>query len=149
MDSGNPEHHPSPGLTGARVAEKARELIGSPYLHQGRTPHGIDCVGVPIWVMQQLDIMPSGLKVANYGRIATGELIERCQQYGTRLEGPELGCLICFRWPGEREAGHVAIKTAYGMVHAYVNHKGVKEHGYREPWLRWTDSFWRLPGVSG
>lgn len=149
MDPGNPEHHQGP-VMGAVVAATARRLVGTPYLHQGRTERGIDCVGVPIWTMDQLGLLPDELRAAtNYGRIANGELIERCKTYCVRIDRPELGCLIVFKWPGESQAGHAAIRTQAGIVHSYRNHGGVKEHGYRAKWPEWTDSFWRLPGVSG
>jgi cell wall-associated NlpC family hydrolase len=146
MDSGDTEHHPRT-VTGLMVAAKARELIGAPYLHQGRTMRGIDCVGVPLWVMHELSILPSELPPTNYGRIATGELIKMCEAFCTKIEVPEIGCLITFKWPGEKEAGHAAIRTPLGIVHSYRNHGGVREHGYRGHWPKWTDSFWRLPGV--
>lgn len=148
MDPGNTEHHQG-AVTGSDVAEKARVLIGTRYLHQGRTIHGIDCVGVPIWVCSELGILPPQVRVANYGRIANGQLLVELQKFCVRLEQPELGCLIAFKWPGEQLAGHVAIMTRHGIVHAYRNHGGVKEHGYRAKWPGWADSFWRLPGVSG
>jgi cell wall-associated NlpC family hydrolase len=148
MDPGNTEHHQG-AVTGEDVARTARILIGTKYLHQGRSIHGIDCVGVPIWVCTELGILPDEVRRANYGRIATGELLQELQRFCVRLEVPEIGCLIAFKWPGESTAGHVAIKTPYGIVHAYRNHGGVKEHGYRAKWPEWTDSFWRLPGVSG
>lgn len=118
-------------------------------MHQGRSPDGIDCVGVPIWVCSQLGILPDEVRKANYGRIATGALLLELQKFCVRLDDPEVGCLIAFKWPGEQTAGHVAIMTDYGIVHAYRNHGGVKEHGYRAKWPGWADSFWRLPGVSG
>lgn len=128
---------------------KSRELLGAPYLHQGRTPKGIDCVGVPLWIMRELGVFPPELQSANYGRLSNGELIASCQRFCLPLPGEELGCLVVIRWPGEKEAGHVAIRTDLGIVHAYRNHGGVREHGYRAKWPQWTDSFWRLPGVSG
>lgn len=126
-----------------------RKLIGAPYLHQGRTPRGIDCVGVPIWVMGQLGVLPDHMRAANYGRLSNGELIKECERFCTRLDAIEPGCLIVIKWFGESEAGHVAIASDLGMIHAYRHHGGVREHGYRAKWIEWTDSFWRLPGVAG
>ncbi len=43
--------------TGTDVYTEARELIGTPYVHQGRKKDiGIDCIGVPIWVAKRLDL---------------------------------------------------------------------------------------------
>lgn len=98
--------------------------------------------------MRSLSILPAELTQANYGRLATGELIEACSKFCTKLGADELGCLVVVRWPGEKNAGHVAIRTDLGILHAYKNHGGVKEHGYRAKWPEWTDSFWRLPGVN-
>lgn len=141
-------------MNGSDVAAKARELIGAPYLHQGRSRNGIDCVGVPIWTMQQLGTLPRELTQANYGRLSNGELIAACRMFCTPLDADELGCLIVIRWPGERQAGHVAVRTQLpdgrpGMLHAYRNHGGVREHGYQAKWPQWTNGLFRLPGVIG
>lgn len=106
-------------------------------------------MGVPIWIMSELGILPPTLRTANYSRLSNGDLIVECSKFCTPLEDDEVGCLVVIRWPGEQEAGHVAIRTELGILHAYRNHGGVKEHGYRARWPEWTDSFWRLPGVSG
>lgn len=129
------------------MVDLARQLIGAPYLHQGRTPRGIDCVGVPIWILQQIGTLPDHMRSPNYGRLSNGELIKECEKFCTPLQERELGCLIVVKWFGESQAGHVAISTDRGMIHAYRNHGGVREHGYRAQWIKWTDSFWRLPGV--
>lgn len=45
-------------MTKMDVANKARELHGLKFRKYGRTiEHGLDCVGVPIWVGQQLGLV--------------------------------------------------------------------------------------------
>lgn len=146
MDSGNSEHHPRT-VTGNQIAEKARELLGVPFLHQGRTVHGIDCVGVPIWILSEFGLLPAEMK-RNYGRIPTGEMIKIVEQYCTPIDRDEIGSLLVIKWPGMADPGHAAIRTHAGILHAYSTYKSVVEHGYRAKWPQWTDSIWRLPGVT-
>lgn len=98
--------------------------------------------------MRHFGILPPKITQANYSRLTNGELLQVVREHCTPLEADELGCLVVIRWPRERQAGHVAIRTDLGILHAFAHHRGVKEHGYRAKWPQWTDSFWRLPGVT-
>lgn len=52
------------------VEEVAREYMGVPWRHQGRTMVGVDCVGVVLIVGWRLGFIPDGRDVPAYGRKA-------------------------------------------------------------------------------
>jgi cell wall-associated NlpC family hydrolase len=55
---------------GDRVAAEARKWIGTPWLHQGRNEHGIDCVGLVVVVARALGV--SDYDFGNYSRNPDG-----------------------------------------------------------------------------
>ena len=73
------------------VVAAARGWIGVPYLHQGRSRSGIDCIGLVLQVAREAGIGPADLDFRRYGRMPQREMIE--------AELP--------RWcaPGEAQAG--------------------------------------------
>lgn len=146
MDPRDPRDHPRT-VVPYDVIEAARALIGTPYRHQGRTVNGVDCVGLPILIMDRLGVVPKELTRANYGRLTHAELLSTTERYCIRLPQPELGCLLLIRWPREESPGHSAIYMDKGIIHAWQMLQRVVEHGYRGAWVRLTHSCWRLPGV--
>lgn len=149
MDTGYSGNHPR-AVSALEVVDHARAMVGTPYLHQGRTRFGVDCVGFIVVVMQRCGNVPRELEHANYGRLPKSALIERTREHCTPIKGPEPGALILIRWPGDLNPGHVAIHTGHDglMIHAYQTLGRVVEHGYRGAWVKLTHSFWRLPGVD-
>lgn len=150
MDTRHPRNHPR-AIGQYEIVDKARELIGTPYRHQGRSRFGVDCVGFVVVILEHFGRLPVELAQTNYGRLPRAELIEKTRKYCEPLERPEPGALLLIRWPGERNPGHTAIYTGEDglMIHAYGTLQKVVEHGYRGAWVRQTDSVWRLPGVIG
>jgi cell wall-associated NlpC family hydrolase len=130
----------------ADVTEEARSWVGVPFLHQGRSRRGVDCVGLPIVVCQALALIPSNFGLRAYGRTPSGELEQRLLEHCQQIERPVAGSLIVIAWT--RLAAHVAICTGDAMIHAYESVGRVVEHGYRGRWTRMTHSAWRLPGVA-
>ena len=128
------------------VISAARSYIGVPFRHQGRSALGIDCVGLPIVVCQNLGLLPPSFNIANYGRLPSGELAMRLVEHCIPLDRAQPGSLIVIAWT--KIAAHVAICTGETMIHAYESVGRVVEHGYRGRWIRLTHSVWRLPGVA-
>jgi cell wall-associated NlpC family hydrolase len=133
-------------MTPQAVIDEARAWVGVPFRHQGRDGSGIDCVGLPIVVGQRLGFFAPDFEVARYGRLPTGELIERVQQHCVPLARALPGSLVVIAWT--KIAAHVAICTGETLVHAYESVGRVIEHGYRGRWVRMTHSAWALPGVA-
>ena len=132
-------------VTAAEVIEQARSWVGVPFRHQGRDRSGIDCVGLPIVIGQALGLVSDQFDVANYGRLPSGELVERLQNECAPLPKALPGSLIVIAWSSI--AAHVAICTGETMIHSYERIGKVVEHGYRGRWVRLTHSHWALPGV--
>ena len=130
----------------ARVIDEARSWVGVPFRHQGRDYSGIDCVGLPIVVGQSLGLFDQRLDIANYGRLPTGELVERLREHCQPIPRAVPGALVVIAWT--KIAAHVAICTGETLIHAYESVGRVVEHGYRGRWIRMTHSAWALPGVE-
>lgn len=128
------------------VISEARSWVGVPFRHQGRSRTGIDCVGLPIVVLQNLGVLPSNFEITNYGRLPSGELVERVKAHCTKVEVAKPGTLVVIAWTST--AAHVAVCTGDTLIHSYESVGRVVEHGYRGRWIKLTHSIWALPGVS-
>jgi cell wall-associated NlpC family hydrolase len=141
----------TPVSTQSLIAQ-ARRLVGVPYAHQGRSVHGIDCIGfIAISATSAgVDLVKlTGLEDRrDYGRKPTSHLLSLVARSCTRVRVTEPGLMILFRFPNERAPQHLAILTDTNtIVHADAKRGCVVEHGYRGQWLRWTHSLWHIPGV--
>jgi cell wall-associated NlpC family hydrolase len=134
-------------ITGQRVADEARKWVGAPYLHQGRSRGGVDCLGLALEVCRDLGLVDNGLDWTHYGRLPMRDFMEQqVQQHCTQTAEAVAGSLIVVRWT--TVAAHLAICTGPNMIHACASRKRVVEHGYRGIWKRLTHSIWLLPGVT-
>ena len=134
--------------TPAAVVHEARGWVGVPFRHQGRDRTGVDCVGLPIMVLQRLTALPADFEILNYPRTPyQGNLEQRLIAHCTRLPTPVPGCLIALKW--HRTLAHVAIYTDTDtLIHALERHRAVIEHGFRGLWRsRFAQGAWALPGV--
>lgn len=134
--------------TADAVVQEARTWVGTPFLHQGRTRTGIDCVGLPIVVLQRLDAVPPDFEIRDYPRQPfQGELEQRLMTHCRRLPEPVPGALIAIQW--QRSLAHVALYTDTDtLIHAFERRGQVIEHGFRGMWrTRYATGAWALPGV--
>jgi cell wall-associated NlpC family hydrolase len=138
-------------VTAAEVVREARTWVGVSFRHQGRDRNGVDCIGLPIVVMQALNALPPDFEEpANYSRFPyQNNLQERLLKYCTKMPKPEPGCLISLTW--RRTLAHVAILTDTDtLIHAFERapHNGVIEHAFRGMWkTRFAPIAWAMPGV--
>lgn len=132
------------------ISSEARRWLGVPYVHQGRTRFGVDCIGFVICVRDTVERWPQAMnEMRNYKRMpSNGLLLAKLTTYCTMLEAPEEGCVIAIQWPKTKEPSHVGIYSAGNILHAYLRSRAVIEHGFRAQWLRDAHSYWRLPGVA-
>jgi cell wall-associated NlpC family hydrolase len=142
----------TPVSTQSLIAQ-VRLLVGVPFVHQGRSVHGVDCIGAIALAAINAGLDPeaaTGLKdTRDYGRSATPQLLAMVSRSCTRVRQAEPGLLVLFRFPDERDPQHFAILTdRRTVVHADAKQGRVVEHGYRGLWLKWTHSLWRIPGVA-
>lgn len=134
----------------SQIVTEARRWVGVPYVHQGRSRYGVDCIGLVLCVRHALspwDALSS--EPRDYRRHPRdGLLLTRVRQRCTQIERPEDGSLILIRWPRTAEPSHVAIYAGGNLIHAYQRARAVVETGFRSHWERWAHSYWRLPGVA-
>src|SRR5262245_43046163 len=96
--------------TAEEVVRVAKSYVGVPFLHQGRSRLGTDCVGLPILVLQELGCLPKDFEITDYARQPSqGILAKRIMAYCTPLPKPVPGSLVTIRW--KKELAHVAICT--------------------------------------
>lgn len=145
-------------ITAGALVDEARRLIGTPFHHQGRNEHGVDCMGLVLLAALRAggDVLAAaGLPdTVDYGRGMNRRALELLEQYcAARIEEPMPGCLMVFRYPGEplpKHQGIFAGDTPEGsVIHADGFHfKCVREDRYAGIWLKRAHSFWKLHGVT-
>lgn len=96
-------------MTKLDVANKARELDGVRFRSYGREPKlGLDCVGVPIWVGQQLGLV-GAVEVPPYTFPPDPLLFdELLPQFGDEVSEVDIGSVLVMRNP-EGIVQHMAI----------------------------------------
>jgi cell wall-associated NlpC family hydrolase len=128
------------------IAE-ARSWVGVPFIHQGRSRLGVDCIGLIIVALQRLGCLEQGFEITNYSRLPSNDqLMTRVQSYCVRLAEPVPGAMLAIKW--NKDVSHVGIFTGENLIHAYQGRGRVIEHSLRGRWLRMIDSAWALPGVA-
>jgi cell wall-associated NlpC family hydrolase len=137
--------------TPTKVIREARTWLGVPFRHQGRDRNGVDCIGLPIVILQNLGILPAGFELTNYSRFPhQNELEPRILEYCKSLKDVTPGCLVALS--RHRTLAHVAIYTDTDtIIHAFERapHASVIEHGFRGMWRRrFAPTAWALPGVN-
>lgn len=130
------------------LIENYRQWLGVPFLHQGRSRLGADCLGfIAAGAAEEgshlfLDNLP-----VNYARSPQRLLLDKLESL-THQIAIQPGALITIRWPGDAFASHGAIYTGTSMIHCYEANRRVVEHGYAGPWVARTTSIWAIPLVK-
>lgn len=109
----------------------ARELVGTPFRHQGRTRRGCDCIGLAVLAFARIGIRVQDR--TDYGKLpAHRKLAATLEEnlgppHGFSLEAADL---VAMAW-GSEEA-HLAMVTDHphglGLIHSYANAGKVIEH---------------------
>lgn len=134
-------------ITSDDFVEEARRWIGRPFLHQGRTWDGVDCIGLAVVVCKNCGLISPDFDTGIYGRMPANDMLQaRISQHCTPLEVARAGSLVVIRW--SKEASHVALCLGETIIHAHERMGKVIEHGYRGRWIRMTASVWALPGLT-
>lgn len=130
-----------------RLIDEARSWVGVPFLHQGRSRQGIDCIGLVLVAMWRTGALSESYHVADYGRLPHKDrLLNALRLDCARIEHPVPGCLVGIRWT--RSVAHVALCTGPTIIHSYEGVGCVVEHSYASRWVRMTHSLWALPGIE-
>lgn len=113
----------------------ARRYLGTPFLHQGRTIHGIDCVGLLVGVAKDLGIPCKDRR--DYSRQPSEDvLLEVLNQNMVQVDiaFAKMGDVIALR--ATKKIRHVAILSDVGMIHSWAlgGIQKVAEHGLNDRW---------------
>lgn len=146
-------------MTREEVIAYARGWIGVPYLHQGRTRAGVDCLGFAINVGWWCGAIPHTFDRNDYERSPDGTLFAECDERLIRVPGPRLGCWAVMRFAEEPQ--HIAIVADYryggfSIIHALQNRQRnaantrgkVAEHRLDGTWRERVIGWFDMPGVE-
>lgn len=139
--------------TREEIVATARKWLGVRWKHQGRTVHGIDCVGLPAKVAHELGI--SQADYSNYPRspIPSAFLeIFRRHLIEVRVAERQTGDILLLRDEKGRHLCHCGIQSekdgAPHLIHAFAGLRQVVEEPItREMALRIIYAF-RYPGIE-
>lgn len=129
----------------------ARTWLGVPFRHQGRTRHGVDCIGVVICLAQESKFVPDPLdEPIDYTRQPQKELLRKgVARWCDRILAPEPACVVLMRWPKMTYEAHAGILLHDNhLLHAYQQVNKVIEITYGAPWSRMHPSYWRFRGME-
>jgi cell wall-associated NlpC family hydrolase len=138
-----------------QVVAAARGWLGTPWRHQGRSRHGVDCGGLLVQVARELGL--ADVDVTAYPMEADGASLRAlCEAHMARIPlaeaAPGDAVLIRFRPPGPES--HLALVTDYpggrlALLHALNRGADgrVVEHRLDAHWRSLIVAAYRLPGV--
>lgn len=135
-----------PDADRAEIVAAARSFLGVPFRHQGRTRHGLDCIGLVVAVARDLGRYEGD--VTGYQRRTSGNSF-MAQMQAEGLRDVPWEC----RLPGDvvlmhdnHYPCHVAILSETDrIVHAFALRRQVVEEVLTEHWKRRLVGVYRLP----
>lgn len=120
------------------VVDAARSWIGTRWVHQGRTPLGVDCAGLVIKVHDMLGLEAEDMQ--GYRRTPNANtFLEHIRRQTTPAPEPRPGSLGIFK--ETRVACHVGIFAWHpkydclSLIHAHAAHKKVVEEPFTKDWF--------------
>jgi cell wall-associated NlpC family hydrolase len=131
------------------IVNEAKTYLGVPFAHQGRSRYGIDCVGLPICILNSLGYFNPPYNFTKYARdpnpqILYGELKRLFKQ--VPIKQRREGDLLTFSLPFY--PCHIAIYTGREkntIIHAYLARKRVVETNYGKYWQEKVHACFRIP----
>jgi hypothetical protein len=153
-------------LTAGKGHRKGKPV---PWRHQGRTLRGLDCLGVPAWVLGRLGCVPED--ATDYSPHPDGERLQATLRHhfgepiwklGDRYPKWKwrAGDIVLMRWHERLQNGlklvlpnHVGVLTdtpyeggGLAVLHSYAAQKEVTEHRLAAPWDRRILEVYSLTG---
>lgn len=137
------------------IVDVARTWLGAPYIHQGRSRKGVDCIGLIMEVGSDLGLtIPMIPK--NYTTNPTGGmLVASCEAHLQKAAQDQVlqPGSIAVLWGFTRgEPQHFAIVGQSAgkltMIHAFSKHRKVIEHGWDAFWMKRFVRVYEFPGTT-
>jgi len=130
-----------------KVVCAARQMVGTPFRHQGRSGSGCDCAGVVLAAADAINFKYTA--AVGYARIPEGSALKNLlDKQLTRIQKKEIhiGCVALFRMG--RVPQHLGIIADYkgGPVLSLIHSNGklgkVVEHVFAAPWIGRLDQLY-------
>jgi len=122
-------------ITSDKLIHSARNFMGVPFVHQGRSIEGVDCAGLLILAHRECGLeapdmggyarTPNGNELRTH--IETANVIAR-STYSTP------GAIVLFRFKNEPQ--HVGLSTGKTLIHSFSQVGKVVEHNWDDIWIR-------------
>jgi cell wall-associated NlpC family hydrolase len=146
----------------SEVVSRARSLLGTPYIHQGRRPYssfgevpfgvGVDCIGLILSVAWSFGVA-SGFDFRAYGREPDPDVLRDnlCRFLAEiPVEEAREGDILLFRI--RRDPQHTAFLARRdgepSMIHAYQNVGRVVENRLDERWVERITNAYKFPEIE-
>jgi hypothetical protein len=130
------------------VLLKAREYIGTPYVHQGRAKGaGVDCCGLIICVARDLEL--STFDIDGYSRTPPIKtFLKHFQETCTETKAPMPGDIAIFRIRHQIHCGIIGNRAYQAtLIHAYQTVAKVTEHGLDPTWSNLALTYFKFPQI--
>lgn len=123
-----------------QIVAAARQYLGVPWRHQGRTKFGIDCGGLIILVGRELRLMPATYDEIDYSRRPDGwsflEAFGKVMDEKPLTEAKVGDALIFIDGPYPCHTGILTEKHGVPhFIHAYAGLKKTIEQPYLQAWI--------------
>lgn len=126
-----------------KIISAARECLGVPFRHQGRTMAGFDCAGVLVHSLKKLGIDYQDQD--GYSRNPQNGMLKKI------LDGQSKLIQVKTMQPGDillmritREPQHIAIFTGETIIHSYSTVGKVVEHRLSQEWKQRVKTIYRV-----
>jgi len=128
-----------------RIIGWAREWLGVPYLHQGRSRLGVDCVGVIVDIAKRLNMSVQDWQ--RYPRVPhAGRLLKSFRAHLIEIPSKDLSPADVVLMSWRQEPHHAGIisrignegwdNTRLGLIHCNMTVGRVVEHTLDEKWRK-------------
>ncbi len=118
----------------------ARAYIGTPFVHQGRSRHGLDCVGLVVCAARDAGL--SLVDRMDYSPDPGSLLIKELVLQLVEVPDKQPGDVLLMRFQGEPQ--HSAVLAGDTVIHGYATVGKVVEHRLDAKWQRRIVSVYRL-----
>lgn len=124
---------------------KYGDLIGIPYLENGRNLNGVDCYGLAIEFYKKLNIDLPEIDYEMISREVIDGVVKENNSKFIRLDKPEKYCLVTLKIkpPYVSHVG-VILEDCNSFLHISKNSKSVIERLSDRFWTKRIDRFWKI-----